>query len=473
MLNYLAKSNANTINESDKNDSKVDDENVLVDDEQLVNHFGKLYATHPVKFRFESGDRIFIKELVELVKSAVDEKGINTGLRKFKSDQKKKTILKTNHTAKSKPSLSLSNVNIESLKSELHTRVISCMKSHRADQLFDIDLEREITEDTVDIGFDNGVMVGIVHCVICRKIKKKGKNKPKRVHYSSGSDWPCWSIANFATHLKKLHKMQFNGDPSKIELDKNKEQIDDSQTNVDHSIKCVDDVVTVTMPAEIAETTSVIYNQLSNQIKLMMSAVLNNSEPQEIINFTLIDDTSKSLNVAKISPDGDCLFGAMSHQLEPKRINSKSHKTATTKLRLDAVNYILDEKNFPRFAYQLRDSVYEWKKKEEIQDMDLECKLFVRLRLAKPGIWGGAESIKAVSELKEVNVILINECGPCYSLSNVNVNNSRSICIAYRLPRNCEGNIMNDLERNHYDSVCDMDSAALYDAAQIIASQKK
>lgn len=95
--------------------------------------------------------------------------------------------------------------------------------------------------------------------------------------------------------------------------------------------------------------------------------------------------------------------------------------------------------------------------------MNAECKIFVRLYLSKDGKWGGAETIQAVSELEAVNVVIFYEMGPCYASLNASYN--RTACIAYRLANQADGP---NGTRNHYDSVCDMDSTALYKAAQAI-----
>lgn len=87
--------------------------------------------------------------------------------------------------------------------------------------------------------------------------------------------------------------------------------------------------------------------------------------------------------------------------------------------------------------------------------MQTECRLWVKQRLAKEGTWGGTETIYAVAELEQVNILIFNEHGECYTLRNM-TQYDRTLCIAYRLPR-CDNGEIASGARFHYDSVCDID----------------
>lgn len=58
------------------------------DFDTLINIFGKSYASKPKQFQFHMGDIKLIKSLVEHVRNIADEKGVNTGLQRFKTVQK-------------------------------------------------------------------------------------------------------------------------------------------------------------------------------------------------------------------------------------------------------------------------------------------------------------------------------------------------------------------------------------------------
>lgn len=55
-----------------------------VDNENMIDIFGKKYAECPHEFRFERGAVLLIKEIVAHVIQIVDGNGKNSGLRRFK-----------------------------------------------------------------------------------------------------------------------------------------------------------------------------------------------------------------------------------------------------------------------------------------------------------------------------------------------------------------------------------------------------
>lgn len=345
MLAFLSKKMADTINESIEDDY-VKNDDVLIDEQTMIDHFGILYANRPEKFRFEDGDKCLINELVSYVANVVDKDGPNAGLSQFKP---KKTN-KVNHTTKqseqkNKRRLSIDKVNLGELKSELIQRVMNCMQSYKANNVFGLDLENEIHDGIVRLHIQNGT----VQCVICDK-DNTSENVPKRVHYSSSSDWPCWVLSNFTKHLKNSHHLKFHKPDAKPNKNKKKNKVKCSKiklepksnecskvnekndvSKVDESIVCLNDSVRTTCTlSENKELTHLVYNQLSAQITLMMSVVLKYSESEERMHINLnINSTKNSampLTVAKIPGDGNCLYSSLAHQLENRRISGKSHQ---------------------------------------------------------------------------------------------------------------------------------------------------
>lgn len=77
-----------------------------------------------------------------------------------------------------------------------------------------------------------------------------------------------------------------------------------------------------------------------------------------------------------------------------------------------------------------------------------EDRLKVLTELAKDGVWAGAESIKAIAMLYNVNVFIIYENHWC-ELDQFNEKSQQCIILAYRY--------LNSKDRIHYDSVIDIE----------------
>lgn len=101
LMTFVLNSTAQRLNASDIS-GFVEADDVLMDDEQLIDYFGKLYAKQPENFRFQPGDKMLIKELVSYVSELVDANGINSGLIKFKTKRLTKTKKKLETKSQSK-----------------------------------------------------------------------------------------------------------------------------------------------------------------------------------------------------------------------------------------------------------------------------------------------------------------------------------------------------------------------------------
>lgn len=67
-----------------KNAENVDSNGSLfVDHKELVEHFGELYALKPTDFRFQPGDRKFIKLIQETIQTAIEKKGRKRAMQHF------------------------------------------------------------------------------------------------------------------------------------------------------------------------------------------------------------------------------------------------------------------------------------------------------------------------------------------------------------------------------------------------------
>lgn len=241
MYNYLIRTTAESINANDE--SYLTDDDVLITKEQLIDHFGKIYASDPSNFRFQSGEIVLIKELVKHVKGKVGSEQ-KKGLKQFKPSQQKKSKSQPNSCTK------LAEPTVEKLTSELMQRVIDCVSQYGAENFC-------VVDETVDVQIKKGVGIsGLIRCEICMAEKKK-KSKPKRVYYNDSSEWPCWILSNFTKHLKTVHKLKpctSNSRKTKLSVvkfpDQNIENVNETQEQLnDSEVVVIEEEVVV----EIAE----------------------------------------------------------------------------------------------------------------------------------------------------------------------------------------------------------------------------
>lgn len=480
-----------TQNLCDSIDESITSQYVLVDPDTLHQHFGPLFAQNTSSFRFQVGDVLLIKELVMHVQLKVDKHGNSY----FMKPKKAKTIATQNKNA-----ATTMEIDESQLKFELEQKVIGYCQKYVSDldtNLIEVELHAE----------DGKNIYGDVHCMICRNENRKNQ-KPKRVFFNKGiKNKGVWVLSNFKKHLdthgtngqlnddgcsaktvKTPRKRKVPGKKlnPKVETQTKHTDISELACSIEivevpvaeeHGNVCTGDKSVILMndddleriSEEMCDNPDDLFTQMSSQVTKTHEAVLTNTEHQEKIQFRLNKSTLQ-LIVARIESDGNCLFGALAHQLWLHKINSDAHIKSTEQLRADVVEHILNPVNFSRFEHSLRDRVYSIKQQtkqlKEITDISAECKIFVRHALSKKGIWGGTETLLAVSDLYSTNVIIFYEDGICNKVKQPGKMYDRSIAIAYRLGWTGSG----ERVRNHYESVCDINCADIYTVSQYISN---
>lgn len=153
--------------------------------------------------------------------------------------------------------------------------------------------------------------------------------------------------------------------------------------------------------------------------------------------LTKLNDTDFNINVLKILADGKCLFRALAHQLFYHVIGSAELEAATDKLREDVTSYI--EQNFDVFKTIMNGRIYDENGHLPRDTTNLRNKM---LKDIKSGvIWGGGETILAVSLIYECNVLIFNPDWEPTVVGDFHLNYKRCAFITY-------GNWA-----THYDSV--------------------
>lgn len=201
-----------------------------------------------------------------------------------------------------------------------------------------------------------------------------------------------------------------------------------------------------------AEFTSYV-NSLQTQVKLqkikMISSVISNGERQKTCEIQL-DSKVLSIEVSEIARDGNCLFSAVSHQLDDFKIGSIDHTLASSKLRMDTIAHI--KENLSLYERDIKGRIYEQSPKNRIYDVSKRYIEFLDEFLAKDGFWAGSESLKAIAVMMQTNIIVFNEKGDVYFGNKYDPNYKRSIMIVFRITDH-QNNDLSNSNRNHYDSV--------------------
>lgn len=434
-----------------------------VNDDNLIEIFGEKFANNPSQFRFRDGDIILIQELVVRVKQMVD----NNELFRFKHESKRKKSKRTNiqsHRTMHGKNVPINNERFKMLKELLFEKVKVCFEQYTIDEYVELgfhDMFEDRSIVDVQVCQKNKIeqIYGTIVCLICRE--QNGKAKRLRVYYRDGDESSSfWVMSNYTKHLTRTHHLT---------------PIHTKKQNVKTESDCVvieDDSIENIKVEDVdlkIYNESWLYTQLAAQITEMIQAVLSNGEKEDRMAIKLNDKDTAYLTVASIPNDGNCLFSSIAHQLYRHPINSKDHIDATKELRAQVIEHILDPDNFPSYQFTLQDRVYEMKTADQIQNMTTECKLYVRHVLSKDGKWGGHESISAIAEIHKLNIMTFNEEGTCILLTNPNEKYDRTIAIAYRIGMKENGQVV----RNHYESVCDMNSNDLLAATDLAMKRIK
>ena len=213
-----------------------------------------------------------------------------------------------------------------------------------------------------------------------------------------------------------------------------------------------------------------MFDQISAQIKKMLTVALSNNEKAERMTFELAKNDLQSLKVAKIRPNGACLFGALTHQFFGHKIDSDEHERATKQMRMNVVNHI--SSHYSSFQKELRGRVYAEINPKSIKDMEKEIKVILNDYLPLDHYWGGAETLKAVREIHQVNILILNERGTCQFFYNFKEEYKRTLILAFRLEDKTLVEINLD-SYNHYDSVYDISSNEILSIIEILSEREQ
>lgn len=486
------------------NEWKTENQQMIHD----ADFYGYFRSNH-TEFKFSMGEKVLLQEANTYVKGVIEKEGL-----KYFSSQKSKVSLKGTFLIPNvgrfftnigtTQNIKKNNRNVDELKVELHQKIRELLSSNAVES----DMIDTLSIDKVSIDDRDNSVAGLIPCVLC------DSSKTFRINTKVQGAKLYWTFSNFQTHLTDIHKTKKTHHrknlPKKAENSSNCKKASNSRDETIEYV-CVDQgnvqnrqtyvISKIEKHAEYSEAEEVggqsvhhsnvsgnstilqlhieppdrieyasvrdletlIYEQISKQSLKMIEISLQNKEIVETMDFVHSDKTY-DLNVVNISPDGNCLIGAMVHQIFGDKLLSKEHELAVIRLRVDVVKYIHD--NLKWFELELKNRIYNIKDKQvqegdrrkiKIENFEEEAKKFLHDYLSKDGFWGGSETIKAVSLMHNVNILTINENGTITYANGFNSNWKGTIMLAYRL-NHFLGTASFGGVRNHYDSVVNIDT---------------
>lgn len=323
---------------------------------------------------------------------------------------------------------------------------------------------------------ENNIVSGGVKCIMCNaENEQQQKIKPITVYCRNKSGHLSWVISNFITHLKRTHALVESHKEKKL-CQSNDERY--SGLNETENISISSELMNMDFESEpngMGSDEKKLNDEISKQLIKMWNVATLHGEKIKY-GLTCIDSNTEpvSFDVVEIPANGDCMLSTAAHQLFGKDLSSREHELATESLRSDIVKYIND--HYDDFQFDVRGHVYELKEIADkdpdrdqyniraIDDIEEACKYFINQCLVKPGCWCGAESLKAIHFLHNVDIILLNENDIISYQNGSNVQIRRTIILAYRVSAD-------PTVRNHYDSVCNMTPDAIYRTSKKIAAK--
>lgn len=118
----------------------------------------------------------------------------------------------------------------------------------------------------------------------------------------------------------------------------------------------------------------------------------------------------------------------------------------------------------------MQNRIYSEKSKK-VKDMKKQCFKFVDKKLSKSGTWAGMETLRAIGNLRKVNILVVNEQAD-YSFANgFDRAYDRIIFMAFRNNMISTGPASNT-KRNHYDSIAHIDEDDLATMAKNLAIEE-
>lgn len=397
--------------------------------------FGEKYASNEENFMFVQGEQILIKEIATHVKGKLEAADnadyfSSKPSRRLKNFKPKNTVntaiglIYCDATTKTGPAKKVTERAIvwpvDNLKQKLLETVLEYLsKSHL--QYSSEDVSKLMNVNSNDVPSINGSVI----CPLC--------SKNNQVYLKTSQSSFSWVISNFKRHFSKCC---LNG-------------IDQAKKGL-KSTSCIPTDSIPEKSEEFTNLTNILKSQITVQnIKIGNSIIINN----ENISTCKLESGHK-IHAINLQRDGNCLFSAAAHQLNFVKVGSDEHKSLTKELRRDCVMHM--KNNIEFYKKDIEQRILEKNPEKNVFSSE-DYTAFFDNYLSKDNKWGGAETIRAIVMMFQVNIIVFNEKGSVYFARLFDLNHNRTIMIAFRIADPLNEDTSNK-NRNHYDSVAKVEN---------------
>lgn len=457
-------------------------------------YFGPVHVFNPSQFEFSPGDRMQINNIAKYVHGKVSDAGAEY----FDPNKNKSRAIKSNNRIGNHFGHT-SSTPINKTQTDWKIQLFENSSKYMKKKGVSANKIGQFTECMVSIksGSCNGIE-GHIQCILCKNLPSV--HEPIKVHSKIIGAKLYWILSNFGKHLNTHFKAGRTNKPTisydeNISIPFNGDDDDDALLNSSHThgqiALCLDDTenqihdenINSSLsiePVNVSTFESLIYNQISDQLIRMKNAAMKHNESHSEIKF-LIENTRHTLQTVTIDPNGNCLFGASIHQTLRTQIGSIIQSNETKQLRADVVAHI--KTNRSEFKNELEGAALDLWESNETLDHELASTQFLEIELPKNGTWGGSETLKAITQLKKVNILVINENGDFYYPCRFNTQFEQTIILAYTTYQfeehevtDCQNGLANVsnisvIKRIHYDSVISIEQRDVFSLAKVLASK--
>lgn len=456
----------------DRLSEKCERRKILFDSIEKEFFFG-IYTDSIKEFKVLRGERLQVIQMANILQSIFQEKGLTAFAqhfdvpKRYRFDKSDMTELSVGLFYGKRIQNALNQLVLD--RNEVSVKLLSKLKVFFNG--YAIKQCQPISEESITItDIDGNGMRADVICVFCESNKDEPLTKRHAIQYDKTGNW---NLSNLRKHVKlHLVKEQENGEKDVVNID-DENSADGNIADVKQEIiaggflnasPIMELPVVLSNESQIeddkSETMDVLYKQFCAQNLKLLRATLQHNEQKKFM-VSKIDGRSFNITTLSIAKDGNCLFSAISHQLECVKTGSNEHKAFAINLRKKIVEHI--QNNIDQFAQALK-----YRDNSEI-DVEPSGSEFISSDLCKDGVWGGTETLLATSRIFEVNIVVFKENGPFYFAIEYNPKYSRCIFIAYRSLGRKDKNELPVYD--HYESVSEISEDLLYKCAKDFAEK--